>query len=107
MAASGWCPSGRLFEAAACGAAIVSDWWNGLDDFFVPGEEILIAASRADVIASLDQSDEALRRIGQRARERMLADHTSSHRAAELETLLAAAKARLGVPAPRLATAGA
>ena len=43
MAAMGWCPSGRLFEAAACGAAVLSDWWEGLDAFFEPGREILVA----------------------------------------------------------------
>ena len=41
MAAMGWCPSGRLFEAAACGTALLSDTWDGLDHFFVPGHEIL------------------------------------------------------------------
>ena len=43
MARMGWCPSGRLFEAAACGAPILSDWWEGLDAFFEPGREILVA----------------------------------------------------------------
>ncbi|TIO29206.1 MAG: glycosyltransferase, partial [Mesorhizobium sp.] len=50
MARKGWCPSGRLFEAAACGAAIVSDDWPGLDDFFEPGCEILLAHSTDDVV---------------------------------------------------------
>ncbi len=44
MAAMGYCPSGRLFEAAACGTAVLSDWWTGLDSFFEPGAEILIAS---------------------------------------------------------------
>ncbi len=43
MADMGHCPSGRLFEAAACGAPILSDWWAGLDEFFTPGVEILVA----------------------------------------------------------------
>ena len=43
MAAMGYCPSGRLFEAAACGTAILSDSWHGLDAFFEPGREILLA----------------------------------------------------------------
>src|SRR5205085_9249268 len=45
MAATGYCPSGRLFEAAACGAPILSDEWAGLDHFFEPGREILVAGS--------------------------------------------------------------
>ncbi|MGN6126796.1 MAG: glycosyltransferase family protein, partial [Humibacter sp.] len=44
------CPSGRMFEAAACGAPIISDWWEGLDTLFTPGEEIVIARSSEDVV---------------------------------------------------------
>jgi spore maturation protein CgeB len=88
MARMGWCPSGRLFEAAACGAAIVSDDWAGLGAFFDPGSEILIARSSEDVVAALDRSDDELRRIGTRARERVLDEHTSLHRAQELLDLI-------------------
>ena len=88
MARMGWCPSGRLFEAAACGAAIVSDDWAGLGAFFGPGEEILIARSSEDVVAALDRSDEELRTIGQRARERVLDEHTSVHRIRQLLDLI-------------------
>lgn len=89
MAAMGWCPSGRLFEAAACGAPVLSDRWAGLDAFFAPGEEILTAATANDALAALDLDDGELARIGRRARERTLAEHTSDHRAAELLDLLA------------------
>jgi spore maturation protein CgeB len=88
MAQMGWCPSGRLFEAAACGAAIVSDAWAGLDAFFEPGEEILPAETTEDVIAALDLGDTALGRIGRNARERVLAEHTSERRARQLEDIL-------------------
>ena len=88
MARMGWCPSGRLFEAAACGAAIVSDDWAGLGAFFGPGEEILIARSSEDVVAALDRPDEELRAIGRRARERVLDEHTSLHRARQLVELI-------------------
>ncbi len=50
MAAMGYCPSGRLFEAAACGTAVMSDNWEGLDTFFTPGEEIMIVQSTAEAI---------------------------------------------------------
>jgi spore maturation protein CgeB len=89
MATSGWCPSGRLFEAAACGSPILSDWWEGLDDFFVPNREILIARTTEDTLAALDLSDAELARIGEAGRERALADHTAERRAAELVALLA------------------
>jgi spore maturation protein CgeB len=89
MAALGWCPSGRLFEAGACAAPIISDWWEGLDEFFLPGREILIARTTDDVLAALDVSDAELNSIGAAARERILTRHTAENRAAELETLLA------------------
>ena len=91
MAAYGWCPSGRLFEAAACGAPLLSDVWEGLDTFFTPGDEILCARSADDVLAALDCPPEQLRRMAARARERVLAEHTAAHRARQLESLLEAA----------------
>jgi spore maturation protein CgeB len=90
MARMGWCPSGRLFEAAACGTPILSDHWAGLEDFFEPNHEILVAQTMDDVTAALDLGDLELRRIAAAGRERVLAEHTSEHRAKELEMLLAA-----------------
>jgi len=87
MARAGWCPSGRLFEAAACGTPVLSDVWNGLETFFRPGEEILLAHTTQEAMAALDRSPEELRQIGSRARERALAEHTAAHRA---RTMLAA-----------------
>ena len=92
MAAMGWCPSGRLFEAAACGVPILSDTWEGLDGFFEPGTEILTARSTADALAALELTDAELRRIARAARDRVLAEHTSERRARELESLLHAAR---------------
>lgn len=88
MAASGWCPSGRLFEAAACGTPIVSDWWEGLDAFFESDRQIIIVRTTEDVLAALDLSNAELAQIGAAARERVLSRHTAAHRAAELETLM-------------------
>ena len=90
MAESGWCPSGRLFEAAACAAPILSDWWSGLDSFFAPDGEIIIVKSTEDVLAALDRDDRELHRIGEAARARALSKHTAERRAAELVELLAA-----------------
>jgi spore maturation protein CgeB len=95
MAAFGWCPSGRLFEAAACGVPVVSDWWPGLDEFFTPGEEILVARDTAEAIAAYTAPADELARIGRAARERALADHSADRRAAELEAALEAALAPL------------
>jgi spore maturation protein CgeB len=88
MAAFGYCPSGRLFEAAACGTATVSDLWEGLDEFFTPGEELLTAENTAEVIAAMDLDGAELARIGRAARERVLADHTAARRAAQLVEIL-------------------
>ncbi|MBB4016482.1 spore maturation protein CgeB [Chelatococcus caeni] len=92
MARMGWCPSGRLFEAAACGVPILSDAWAGLDAFFRPGQEILVAARAEDVVSALDTDDAALRRMAAAARERVLAEHTSARRVDELEALLEEAR---------------
>ncbi len=93
MAAMGWCPSGRLFEAAACGAPVVSDDWDGLDRFFAPGQEILLADDADDVLAALGRSDAELRRIAEAARARVLAEHSSAVRARELVRLIETARA--------------
>lgn len=88
MAAMGYCPSGRLFEAAACGTAVLSDWWLGLDTFFEPGVEILIAASSADAISAITRDRFELSGIGKRARQRAMACHTARIRAERLIHLI-------------------
>ena len=86
MVRRGHSPSVRLFEAACCGTPIISDWWPGLDELFRPGEEILIAQERDDVLSALRAMPEPRRlAIGAAARARVLAAHTGDHRAAELE----------------------
>ena len=101
MVASGYAPSVRLFEAAACGVPIISDEWKGIEEFFTPGREILIARSSADTLRFLHElAPEAVRTMGARARERVLAHHTGEHRARELECYVAELTAR---PEPALA----
>jgi spore maturation protein CgeB len=97
MVGTGYSPSVRLFEAAACGTPIISDRWPGLETFFRPGEEILITDSPADTLRFLRTvpADEA-RRIGQRARARVLAEHTAAHRVQQLERYLAELELRRG-----------
>lgn len=91
MVEAGYSPSVRLFEAAGCGAAIVTDNWPGLETFFVPGQEILVATSTDDVIACLrDIPADEVRRIGIRAQERVLAEHSAEKRAEEFENSVGA-----------------
>ena len=86
MIAAGYAPSVRLFEAAACATPIISDYWDGLETIFEPGEEILIGRSPEDTLRYLRETAEDERRaIGERARRRVLAEHTVEHRAEELE----------------------
>jgi spore maturation protein CgeB len=87
MARMGYCPSGRLFEAAACGAAMVSDEWDGLDSFFEAGRELIVARTTDDVIAAMQLPPDELASIAQAGRERVLSSHTAAHRAAELERI--------------------
>ena len=88
MAEMGFCPSGRLFEAAACGVPILSDEWEGLDRFYTPGEEILLCRTTQDVVDAIAMPDADLQRIAAAARERTLAEHTADRRAIELEAIL-------------------
>jgi spore maturation protein CgeB len=88
MAAMGYCPSGRLFEAAACGIPVLSDWWEGLDQFFEPGKEILVARSTEEALGVLAMPQDELEEIGRAARARTLEEHTAEQRAAELEELV-------------------
>lgn len=93
MVLAGYSPSVRLFEAAACGAAIVSDNWPGLDAFFAPGREILLPASADEMVRYLRELDECeLRAIGMAAQRRVLAAHTSQQRAKEFEGEVEAAR---------------
>ena len=86
MVVAGYSPSVRLFEAAACGATIVSDCWPGLESFFVPGEEILLPDCSTDVVRYLSEMDETeIERIGRSAQERVLAEHTAQRRAEQFE----------------------
>jgi spore maturation protein CgeB len=88
MAEMGYCPSGRLFEAAACQTPVLSDSWDGLKEFFEPGREILVASSAAEVEEFLTLSPEELLSIGHAARERVMAEHTADHRSQQLLSLL-------------------
>ncbi len=87
MAAYGYCPSGRLFEAAACGVPILTDVWEGIDSFFEPGREIVPVATAEQVLEALALSDAELSCIAIAARERTLTEHTGDRRVVELEQM--------------------
>jgi spore maturation protein CgeB len=89
MAANGWSPATRIFEAAGAGACVISDAWEGIDEFLEPGREVLVAESGAAVAAILDElSPELAARIGKAARRRLLLEHTYAHRAEQVDRIL-------------------
>jgi spore maturation protein CgeB len=90
MAAAGWCPSGRLFEAAACQTPLVTDTWQGLRDFFA-ADELFEAQNAEDVLRVLALPEEELARVAKRARQRTLDEHTGAQRARELISVIEAA----------------
>lgn len=93
MIRAGYSPSVRLFEAAACGTPVISDWWEGLDTILVPDREILIARSSEEVLDYLLHTSEHQRlAIGQRARQQILKHHTAARRAEQLEGYLLEAR---------------
>ena len=95
MAANGFSPATRVFEAAGAGACLVTDAWEGIELFLEPGEEVLVARDGGEVAALLDELDpERARRIGAAARRRVLAEHTYARRAVEVERVLERAPAR-------------
>jgi spore maturation protein CgeB len=97
MVIAGYSPSVRLFEAAACGATILSDNWAGMDEFFRSGEEILLASDREDVLRHLRAGIDP--KIGARAQQRVLAEHSAAVRAREFED------AALAIRSPATASA--
>jgi spore maturation protein CgeB len=94
MAANGFSPATRVFEAAGAGACVITDAWEGIEQFLAPGDEVLVAHDGTQVAALLDDLDPGrAARIGAAARARVLASHTYADRAAQVEALLVGAPA--------------
>jgi spore maturation protein CgeB len=105
MVRMGYSPSVRLFEAAACGCPIISDWWPGLNTIFVPGKHILVAKSAKEMLCYLrDLTDQERTQLAIRAREHVLTHHTAAHRAIALESYFE--EVRAGTVPRRAAAAG-
>jgi spore maturation protein CgeB len=91
MAANGWSPPTRVFEAAGAGACLITDAWEGVEEFLEPGAEVLVARDGAEVAALLDDLDPGrAARVGRAAMGRVLAEHTYMERAAQVESVLGA-----------------
>jgi spore maturation protein CgeB len=91
MARNGWSPATRMFEAAGAAACQITDAFQGLEEFFAPGREILVAESAEDVAAHVRQvGEQEAARIGQAARRRALRDHTYRQRAELMDSVVRA-----------------
>lgn len=89
MAKYGFSPATRVFEAAGAGACIITDYWKGIETFFQPGKEILVAADGKDVEKILGElTPEKAREVGDAAYKKVLAEHTYEHRAELLESVI-------------------
>ena len=97
MVAAGYSPSVRLFEASACASPMVSDAWPGLQEFFTPDEEIVLASTADEVVRVLTGMSQAdARRMGEAAQARTLAKHTAAKRAEEFERIVEKVVAAVG-----------
>jgi spore maturation protein CgeB len=89
MARNGFSPPTRVFEAAGAGACLITDAWEGIEGFLEPGSEVLVARDGREVAEHLERLDAgAARAMGERARRRILAEHTYDRRAAQVESVL-------------------
>jgi spore maturation protein CgeB len=88
MVDAGFSPSVRIFEAAACGTAVITDRWAGLDAFFTPGEDILVADDTDDVLSFLDRRGALRQPVAEAGRARVVAEHSAAVRAGQLEAIL-------------------
>jgi len=89
MAANGWSPATRVFEAAGAGACLITDAWEGIGEFLDPGAEVLVAGNGAEVARHVASTTPGhARTLGSRAATRVLASHTYGHRAAQVDGLL-------------------
>jgi len=91
MAMVGFSPPTRVFEAAGAGACVITDYWTGIENFFAPGSEVLVAASASEIVVYLRGiHDREARSIGSRMRWRALKDHTYARRARQVHEILSA-----------------
>lgn len=89
MARNGYSPATRVFEAAGAGACLITDAWEGIEQFLEPGREVLVAANGNEVAEHLTSLDaDRAQRIGRAGRRRVLAEHTYDRRAELVEAVL-------------------
>jgi len=99
MARVGFSPPTRVFEAAGAGSCLITDFWEGIETFFVPGSEILPASSAADVVSYLRSIGRAeAAKIGSAMRDRAIREHTYEKRAAQVNAILRNSRQEAAAP---------
>jgi spore maturation protein CgeB len=99
MADVGFSPPTRVFEAAGAGACLITDHWAGVETFFAPGKEVLVARDAVDIVRFLREvSPDEAKRIGSAMRTRALREHTYALRAAKVDAILCASRHSRGIP---------
>jgi spore maturation protein CgeB len=89
MATVGFSPPTRVFEAAGAGACVITDAWAGIDQFFAPGREILVAESAEEIVSFLREIPcQRAGDIGKAMWQRALRDHTYCLRAHQVHEAL-------------------
>ena len=89
MAAVGFSPATRVFEAAGAAACLITDAWEGIEQFLTPDAEVLVARDGQDVVSHIEAlTEERARAIGEAARERILAEHTYDRRGVQVDAIL-------------------
>jgi spore maturation protein CgeB len=88
MANMGFSPSGRIFEASACGVPVISDEWMGIERFFTPKEEIIIVRDTQDVIETLHMPESERLAIAGKAYLRVIREHTAANRIEQFEKIV-------------------
>jgi spore maturation protein CgeB len=91
MAENGFSPATRVFEAAGAGACLITDYWEGIELFLKPDEEVLVARDGQDVVDIMaGLTAERAKAIGAKAFARVLKDHTYATRAVTVDALFRA-----------------
>ncbi len=96
MANVGFSPATRVFEAAGAGACLITDAWEGIEQFLTPGTEVLVARDGQDVADHVTTlTPDRARAIGQAALERVRAEHTYALRGAQVDELFRTHRAQV------------
>jgi spore maturation protein CgeB len=89
MVSYGYSPPTRVFEAAGCAACLITDYWQGIEQFLEPDREVLVIRDACELVDVLrNVSPERAEEIGKNAYRRVISDHTYQARAKQLDKVI-------------------